>query len=77
MTYNNIQTVYSAMAVTNAVNERGSGSRSSPMLSSRTQRIGLSWIKILQSVYEIDAYGNKNVLEGDVCAGLLALHRGR
>jgi hypothetical protein len=64
ISYDNIQTVYTAMAVTNAVNERGERVKIEPNVIVTNPKNRFVTDQILQSVYEIDAYGNKNVLEG-------------
>ena len=64
LTYDNIQTVYSSMTVTNAVNERGEKVKIEPNVIVTNPKNRFVLDQILESVYEIDAYGNKNVLEG-------------
>jgi hypothetical protein len=64
LTYDGIQSVYTAMAVTNAVNERGEKIKIEPNVVVTNPRNRFMLDQILQSVYEVDAYGNKNVLEG-------------
>jgi hypothetical protein len=60
--YTNIQTVYTAMSVTNAKNERGDNIRIEPnvIVTNPNNRFVLD--QILKSDYEIDNYGNKNVI---------------
>ncbi|MBN1882785.1 MAG: hypothetical protein JW885_11470 [Deltaproteobacteria bacterium] len=60
--YSNIQTVYTAMSVANAKNERGDNIRIEPnvIVTNPNNRFVLD--QILKSDYEIDNYGNKNVI---------------
>jgi len=60
--YSNIQTVYTDMSVTNAKNERGDNIRIEPnvIVTNPNNRFVLD--QILKSDYEIDNYGNKNVI---------------
>jgi len=60
--YTNIQTVYTAMSVTNARNERGDNIKIEPNLIVTNPNNRFVLDRILKSDYEIDNYGNKNVI---------------
>lgn len=64
ISYANIQTVFSAMTVTNALNERGERIKIEPNVIITNPKNRFQLDQIIQSQYEIDKYGNKNVLEG-------------
>ncbi len=60
--YDSIQTIYTEMSVTNALNERGERVKIEPsvIVTNPNNRFALD--QILKSDYEIDNYGNKNVV---------------